>query len=81
MHRASNRLVITNGANLRDVAANWRGARVGTAPYQGAQAGFEALAKTFVPDGAHELLYDVHAVHLPAPVRAALLAQGFAAWG
>ena len=34
-------LVITNGANLRDIAAHWRGARVGTAPYQGAQAGFE----------------------------------------
>lgn len=38
-------------------------------------------ARSFVPDGAHELLYEVHGVRLTAETRRAILAQGFPAWG
>jgi hypothetical protein len=38
-------------------------------------------AREFVPDGAHELLYEVHGVKLPPKVRRAILAAGFPAWG
>lgn len=38
-------------------------------------------ARQFVPDLGHELLYEVHGVHLPDAVRQALLENGFPAWG
>jgi hypothetical protein len=38
-------------------------------------------ARAFVPDGAHELLYEVHAVRLPNAMRQVILAKGFPAWG
>jgi len=38
-------------------------------------------AQDFLPDGAHEQLYDVHAVRLPAELRDAILQSGFPAWG
>lgn len=38
-------------------------------------------ARQFVPEGAHELLYEVHGVRLPAAVRKAILEVGFPAWG
>ena len=38
-------------------------------------------AQQFVPDGGHELLYEVHGVRLPAGVRRAILDTGFPAWG
>ena len=38
-------------------------------------------ARQFVPEGAHELLYDVHGVRLPTAVRKAILDVGFPAWG
>ena len=38
-------------------------------------------ARRFVPDGGHELLYDVHGVRLSAAVRQAILTTGFPAWG
>ncbi len=38
-------------------------------------------ARQFVPDDAHELLYEVHGVRLPDPVRKAILSKGFPAWG
>lgn len=38
-------------------------------------------ARQFVPDGAHELLYEVHAVRLSAEIRSAILSAGFPAWG
>ena len=38
-------------------------------------------ARRFVPDGGHELLYDVHGVRLSAAVRQAILTNGFPAWG
>lgn len=38
-------------------------------------------ARQFVPDGGHELLYDVHGVRLSVAVRQAILKTGFPAWG
>lgn len=38
-------------------------------------------ARQFVPDGAHELLYEVHGIRLSAETRRALLSSGFPAWG
>ena len=38
-------------------------------------------ARQFVPDGAHELLYEVHGVRLPQGIRKAFLETGFSAWG
>ncbi|MDO8775191.1 MAG: hypothetical protein Q7K57_42095 [Burkholderiaceae bacterium] len=38
-------------------------------------------ARHFVPDGAHELLYEVHGVRLPQAIRKAILETGFSAWG
>ena len=38
-------------------------------------------AREFVPDGGHELLYDVHGVRLPAVTREEILSKGFPAWG
>ncbi len=38
-------------------------------------------AQQFVPDDAHELLYEVHGVRLTDPVRKAILSKGFPAWG
>ena len=38
-------------------------------------------AEQFKPDGAHELLYEVHGVRLPEVVRQAILGGGFPAWG
>ena len=38
-------------------------------------------AMQFVPDDAHELLYEVHGVRLTRPVRDAILNKGFSAWG
>jgi hypothetical protein len=38
-------------------------------------------ARNFVPDGGHELLYEVHGVRVPASIRKAILEQGFPAWG
>jgi hypothetical protein len=38
-------------------------------------------AREFVPDGAHELLYEVHGVRLTDAVRKAILDTGFSAWG
>lgn len=38
-------------------------------------------ARRFVPDGAHELQYEVHGVRLPAELRQAILVAGFPAWG
>jgi hypothetical protein len=38
-------------------------------------------ARQFVPDGGHELLYDVHGIRLPKEVRTALLENGLPAWG
>ncbi len=38
-------------------------------------------AKQFVPDGSHELLYEVHGVRLPESMRKTILATGFSAWG
>lgn len=38
-------------------------------------------ARHFVPDGAHELLYEVHGVRLPQAIRKAILDTGFPAWG
>jgi hypothetical protein len=38
-------------------------------------------ARQFVPDGAHELLYEVHGVRLPQGIRKAILETGFPAWG
>ncbi|MBL0252719.1 MAG: hypothetical protein IPQ12_09135 [Polaromonas sp.] len=40
-----------------------------------------AAASEFVPDGGHEILYQVHGVKLTSVVRAAILSNGFAAWG
>ena len=38
-------------------------------------------AQQFVPEDAHELLYEVHGVRLPTETRRAILATGFPAWG
>ena len=38
-------------------------------------------ARQYVPDGAHELLYEVHGVRLSADTKRALLSTGFPAWG
>lgn len=38
-------------------------------------------ARQFVPDGAHELLYEVHGVRLSADTKRTLLSSGFPAWG
>ena len=38
-------------------------------------------AREFVPDGGHELLYDVHGVRLAAGTRGEILSEGFPAWG
>ena len=38
-------------------------------------------ARQFVPDGGHELLYDVHGVWLSKASRQAILSAGFSAWG
>lgn len=38
-------------------------------------------AKQFLPDGAHELLYEVHGVRIPPAVRRNMLDLGFPAWG
>ena len=38
-------------------------------------------ARAFVPDGGHELLYDVHGVRLLARTREEILSKGFPAWG
>lgn len=38
-------------------------------------------AREFVPDGGHELLYEVHGVRLVAETREELLRKGFPAWG
>lgn len=38
-------------------------------------------ARQFVPDGAHELLYEVHGVRLPDVARLAIRDGGFPAWG
>ena len=38
-------------------------------------------ARDFVPDGGHELLYEVHGIRLTGPVREAILETGFSAWG
>ncbi|MES1976715.1 MAG: hypothetical protein V4451_01680 [Pseudomonadota bacterium] len=38
-------------------------------------------AMRFVPNGGHELLYDVHGVRLSAVTRHAILAAGFPVWG
>jgi hypothetical protein len=38
-------------------------------------------ARAFVPDGAHERLYEVHGIKLPTATRSAILATGFPAWG
>ncbi|CAN5475268.1 hypothetical protein BH11PSE7_BH11PSE7_00140 [soil metagenome] len=37
-------------------------------------------ARQFVPDGAHELLYEVHGARLSAETRRAILMTGFPAW-
>jgi hypothetical protein len=39
------------------------------------------LAREFVPDRGHELLYEVHGVRLPKSIRDAVLDSGFPAWG
>jgi len=41
---------------------------------------FEA-AQAMIPDGAHELLYEMHGVRLGKADCAAILEKGFAAWG
>jgi hypothetical protein len=38
-------------------------------------------AREFVPDGGHELLYEVHGVRLAAETRQEILSKGFPAWG
>lgn len=38
-------------------------------------------ARAFLPDGAHERLYEVHGVRLPDAMRRAVLDAGFPAWG
>jgi hypothetical protein len=38
-------------------------------------------AQQFVPDDAHELLYEVHGVRLTDTIRKAILSKGFPAWG
>ena len=38
-------------------------------------------AREFVPDGGHELLYDVHGVRLPLKMRKEILGAGFPVWG
>ena len=38
-------------------------------------------AQQFVPDGGHELLYEVHGVRLPVVTRKEILSKGFPAWG
>ncbi|NMM07408.1 hypothetical protein [Polaromonas sp.] len=38
-------------------------------------------ARHFVPDGAHEQLYEVHGVRLSAEMRRGVLTAGFPAWG
>ncbi len=38
-------------------------------------------ARQFVPDDAHELLYEVHGVRLTDLMRKAILSKGFPAWG
>lgn len=38
-------------------------------------------ARQYVPDGAHELLYEVHGIKLSSETRHALLCAGFPAWG
>ena len=38
-------------------------------------------ARQFVPDGGHELLYEVHGTRLSADTRRAILETGFPAWG
>lgn len=38
-------------------------------------------ARQYVPDGGHELLYEVHGVKLPIAARKAILQTGFPAWG
>ena len=38
-------------------------------------------ARQFVPDVAHELLYEVHGVQLTDSIRKAILSKGFPAWG
>lgn len=38
-------------------------------------------ARQFVPDSAHELLYEVHGVKLTQAIRQAILETGFSAWG
>ena len=46
----------------------------------GAAASFQE-ARDLLPDGAHERLYAVHGVRLGQAARAAILEQGFTAWG
>ena len=38
-------------------------------------------ARQYVPDGAHELLYEVHGVKLSKEIRKSVLIAGFSAWG
>ena len=46
----------------------------------GTAASFQE-ARNLLPDGAHERLYAVHGVRLGQAARAAILQQGFPAWG
>ncbi len=46
----------------------------------GVAASFQE-ARDLLPDGAHERLYAVHGVRLSQAARAAILQQGFPAWG
>ena len=46
----------------------------------GVAASFQE-ARDLLPDGAHERLYAVHGVRLSQAARAAILEQGFPAWG
>jgi hypothetical protein len=46
----------------------------------GVAASFEE-ARALLPDGAHELLHEVHGVRLTSAGRAAILEKGFFAWG
>jgi hypothetical protein len=38
-------------------------------------------AREFVPDGGHELLYEVHGVRISGAVRKEIQGRGFPAWG
>ena len=38
-------------------------------------------AEQFVPDGAHEVIYDVHGVRLTAAIQRKIIETGFPAWG